>query len=43
MLTAFDIYERNKKSEKLKKFSPSISQRKVTETTSNIRSTKSRK
>lgn len=40
MFTAFAINEINKKSEKLKKFSPSISQRKVTETTSNIRGTK---
>lgn len=40
ILTMFEINERNKKSEKIKKFSPSISQRKVTETTSNIRSTK---
>lgn len=40
ILTMFEINERNKKSEKLKKFSPSISQKNVTETTSNIRSTK---
>lgn len=40
MFTAFAINERNKKSEKLKKFSPSISQKNITETTSNIRSTK---
>lgn len=40
ILTMFEINERNKKSEKLKNFSPSISQKNVTETTSNIRSTK---
>lgn len=40
ILTMFEINERNKKSEELKKFSPSISQKNITETTSNIRSTK---
>lgn len=40
ILTMFEINERNKKSEKVKKFLPSISQKNVTETTSNIRSTK---
>ena len=40
ILTMFEINEKNKKSEELKKFSPSILQKNVTETTSNIRSTK---
>ena len=40
ILTMFEINEKNKKSEELKKFSPSILQKNITETTSNIRSTK---